>query len=107
MITLSKAFFELLAVVFGLFVAGVTAAFALATYRYSLALAKLELQIKSNTFESGRKYQQNIDNLKVEMGISKSKIKDLEGAMQKKHHYHPRETISSEYIPPPTKWDVK
>jgi len=81
-----------------------TAGLGFATYKYGVELTKLQLQIKQHNFDSGRKQQQNIDNLVVELGVVKCDVRDIKGVLMRNGVIHDRAGFPEENIPRRTDW---
>lgn len=81
-----------------------TAGFGFAMYKYGVELTKLQLQIKQQNFDSGRKQQQNIDNLVVELGVVKCDVRDIKGVLMRNGVIHDRAGFPEENIPRRTDW---
>lgn len=106
MITVSKIVLEFLLVVLGLMVAVASGAFSFATYKHYLATSKLKLDITTAHTKFALKMQQNIDNLRVELGIVKCDVRDMKGAMKRQNLFHDREGFPESSVPPATGWDI-
>lgn len=83
MVAISKNLIELFFVIGSLLALAVSATFAFATIRAQLAIAKIELAIKTDRLEFARKVQQNIDANLVDIGTLKCEIEDIKGALEK------------------------
>ncbi|WP_445244831.1 hypothetical protein [Microcoleus sp. OTE_8_concoct_300] len=102
-----KELLEIIILVIGGGGAAATGAFAFATHKYSIELKKLHLQIRTHSFESGRKQQQNIDNLTVEIGVIKCDLRDIKGVLIRDGVLHDRAGFPEENIPKRTGWTIE
>jgi hypothetical protein len=103
----TKEFLEIIILIIGGGGATATAGFAFATYRYNLELTRLQLEIKAQSFDTGRKQQQNIDNIMVEVGVIKCDIRDIKGALTRQGILHDRAGFPEENIPKRTGWTIE
>lgn len=99
-----KELLEITILVIGGGGAAATGAFTFAMYKYNLEITKLQLEIRTHSFESGRKQQQNIDNLVVELGVIKCDIRDIKGVLMRNGVLHDRAGFPEENIPNRTDW---
>ena len=114
MISVSKLVLEFLLVVLGLMTAVATGVFSFATYKHHLATSKLKLDVMtahSNLSTAQTKFavkmQQNVDNLRVELGIAKCDIRDIKGALKCQGTFFDRASFPESSIPESTGWDIK
>jgi len=89
-------------------------AFAFAMYKYNIQLQehinnleRLELAIKNQNFESGRKQQQNIDHIITEMGVMKCDVRDIKSVLINNGILHDRAGFPEENIPKRTGWTIE
>lgn len=106
MIEFSKSLLDLLLVILGLLVAGISGAFAFATFKYYLSISKLKLEIERANFRLAQKMQKNIDNLRVQMGVAKCDIRDIKGALTARGIFYDRAGFPEEFIPESTDWNI-
>lgn len=102
-----KELLEITILVIGGGGATATGAFAFATHQYNLQLTKLQLEIRTHSFETGRKQQQNIDNIMVEVGVIKCDVRDIKGVLMRQGVLHDRAGFPSENIPSRTDWTIE
>ena len=102
-----KDLLEIIILVIGGGGAAATGAFAFATHKYNIELTKLQLEIRTTSFESGRKQQKNIDNLIVEFGVMKCDIRDIKGVLMRDGVLHDRAGFPEENIPKRTGWTIE
>jgi hypothetical protein len=103
----TKELLEIIVLIIGGGGATATAGFAFAMYKYNLELTKLQLEIKAQSFNTGRKQQQNIDNIMVEVGVVKCDIRDIKGVLMRQGVLHNREGFPEENIPKRTGWTIE
>jgi len=103
----AKELLEIAILVIGGGGAAATGAFAFATYKYNLELAKLQLKMETQNFNTGRKQQQNIDNIMVEVGIVKCDVRDIKGVLIRQGVLHDRTGFPEENIPKRTGWTIE
>lgn len=84
-----------------------SAGFAFAMSKYSTRLENLSLQVEKHNFSYGRKMQQNIDNLIVELGVLKCDIRDIKGVLMRDGVLHDRAGFPGENIPSRTDWTIE
>ena len=77
----TKDLLEIIILVIGGGGGAVAGGFSFAMWQYSSKLESLKLQLEKNNFASGRKLQQNVDNLIVEIGVMKCEIRDIKGVL--------------------------
>ena len=102
-----KELLEIIILVIGGGGAAATGAFAFAMYKYNVELTKLQLEIKTHSFVSGRKQQQNIDNLSVEIGVIKCDVRDIKGVLMRDGVLYDRAGFPEENIPKRTGWTIE
>jgi hypothetical protein len=102
-----KELLEIAILVIGGGGAAATGAFPFATYKYNLELTKLQLEIKTQSFNTGRKQQQNIDNIMVEVGVIKCDVRDIKGVLMSQGVLHDRAGFPEENIPKKTNWTIE
>ena len=102
MITISKVLIEVLFVIISLLALAVSSAFAVATMRAQLAMAKVQIEIRSDRQEFARKVQQNIDSNRVEIGVIKCEILDIRGILEREKGMKKRPGFPEENKPPHT-----
>jgi len=102
-----KELLEIMILVIGGGGAAATGAFAFATHKYNLELTKLQLEIKTQSFNIGRKQQQNIDNIMVEVGVMKCEVRDIKGVLMRQGVLHDRAGFPEENIPKKTNWTIE
>ena len=106
MVEFSKSLLDLLLVVLGLLVAGVSGAFAFATFKYYLSISKLKLQIERENFVLAKKMQKNVINLRVQMGVVKCDVRDMKTALVKEGILSERANFPEQFIPESTDWNI-
>jgi len=120
MFTISRALIEAIFVVGSLLALAISSAFALATIRAQLAIAKIQLDIKGDnndtqefarqtqlaikgdSLEFARKVQQNLDRNRIEIGIIKCEVADIKGILERELGMRKRQEFPEENIPPET-----
>jgi|GEM_PF-2072201 len=102
-----KELLEIIILVIGGGGAAATGSFTFAMYKYNVELTRLQLEIKTYSFESGRKQQQNIDNLVVEVGVLKCDLRDVKGVLMRDGALHDRAGFPEENIPKRTGWTIE
>ena len=106
MVEFSKSLLDLLLVILGLLVAGVSGAFAFATFKYYLSISKLKLQVERQNFVLANKLQKNVINLRVQVGVVKSEVRDIKTALIQEGILTERASFPEQFIPEPTDWSV-
>jgi len=102
MITVSKTLIEVIFVIGSLLALAVSSAFAVATIRSQLAMAKVQLEIRNDRQEFARKVMQNIDRNRVEIGVIKGEIRDVKNILKQEQKMKERPSFPEENIPPHT-----
>lgn len=102
MITISKTLVETILLIFSLLGVAVSSAFAVATMRAQLSMAKVQLEIRTDRQEFARKVQQNIDSNRVEIGVLKCEITDIKGLLERERGMKKRQSFPEENKPPHT-----
>lgn len=100
--TISKMVLEVIFLVGSLLALAVSSAFAVATMRAQLGMAKIELEIRTDKQEFARKVQQNIDANKIDIGIIKCEIADIKGVLERELGMKKRQKFPDENKPPYT-----
>ncbi|MEG4855698.1 hypothetical protein QUB10_33165 [Microcoleus sp. B5-D4] len=103
----TKELLEIVILVIGGGGGAATAGFAFAMSRYSTKLENLSLQVEKHNFSYGRKMQQNIDNLIVELGVLKCDVRDIKSVLMRNGTLHDRAGFPSENIPSRTDWTIE
>ena len=99
MINLSKSLFEAILTIGSLLVLGVSGAFAVATIRSQLTIAKIQLDMKETQIEFARKIQRNIDNNLIQIGILKREMRSVKNALKRNKTFKDSEEFFKENIP--------
>lgn len=102
MITISKTLIEIIFAVVSLLALAVSSAFTIATIRAQLAMANVQLEIRSDRQEFARKVQQNIDANKVDIGVLKCEMADIKGFLERKMGMGKRQRFPEESKPKST-----
>lgn len=106
MVEFSKSLLDLLLVILGLLVAGVSGAFAFATFKYYLSISKLKLEVERANFVLATKMQKNLVNLRVQVGVVKCDIRDIKIALIKDGTLIERADFPEQFIPETTDWNL-
>jgi hypothetical protein len=106
MVEFSKSLLDLLLVILGLLVAGVSGAFAFATFKYYLSISRLKLQVERQNFVLANKLQKNVINLRVQMGVVKCDVRDIKTALVQEGILTERANFPEQFIPESTDWSM-
>lgn len=109
----TKELLEIIILVIGGGGAASAGAFAFAINKHNIQLEKhinnlkkLELAINQQSFTAGRKQQQNIDSILVQVGVLQCDIRDIKGVLIQQGLLHDRAGFPEKNIPKRTDWSI-